>query len=182
MTTLFITIYTTPVVIGAVDYGVAGVFTTPIIPQENQYLDFYIDIYDWSNISQVKLLICTLSPQFLCEPQPRLMIMNDNSDWEYRMLLDTYQNGTHLGYHIQIVYDNASSQIIPDRADFLDSSSIVEPITDEFFFSAGIIGKNSTTPSPTTTETSSLGVIAVSISLILAVYTLKLKRKRNKKK
>ena len=150
------------------DYGITSIELdpSPLVIGEN--FTVTVVFYDTTNISQVKLLICTLTPKFLCEPQPTLMIEVNTGTYEGIFLVD-YDVGTTVGYHIIIVYENFTSVIIPETPAFLDMD-IVEPLAGYYFFNAGAVQQP-------TDETGCCGIII----LILAISSVSLISKKNKK-
>ncbi|MHA1219037.1 MAG: hypothetical protein ACTSSN_07590 [Candidatus Heimdallarchaeaceae archaeon] len=150
------------------DYGVNEITHSPVPLQQGQNLTVQIVFYNDTDVDIVKLLICTISPNFVCEPQP--IIMNEITTLTYTAnFLIEYEDGTEVGYHIQIVYLNTSSVIIPDTVDYLSMDNIIEPVTDEIFFSAGIVGDIS--------KTGCCGILGT----ILAIVSSTIIIKRNKK-
>jgi len=152
------------------DYGVTEITHSPVPLQQGQNLTVQIIFHNETDVDIVKLLICTISPNFVCEPQP--IIMNKIATLTYSAnFLIEYEDGTEVGYHIQIVYLNGSSVIIPDTVDYLSMDNIIEPVTDEIFFSAGIVGDVS--------ETGCCGILGTVLAVVSSAIIVKRKKKAN---
>jgi len=149
------------------DYGVSEITHSPTILQKGQNMTVEITFSNNTDVDIVRLLICTLSPSFVCEPQPIVMGNISAITYSADFLID-YDEGTEVGYHIQIIYLNATSIIIPDSSDFL-GMDIVEPLTDEFFFSAGIVGGVS--------ETGCCGILSTVLAVTASTIIFKKKKK-----
>jgi len=150
-----------------VDYGICSLSFNPKPLVSGENMTVIVNFYDTTNVSLVKLLICQLSPEFKCEPVPTLMNEEYNETFVGKFLV-YYKSGVSVGFHIQIVYINGSSLLIPDRANFLDFKT-AEPITGEFYFDAGIVMKS--------TEKTS-GILIITAVLSLMVTTIWIKRKK----
>jgi hypothetical protein len=152
-----------------IDYGVSSISIDPqpLVTGENMTIS--VNFHDITNLSLVKLLVCQLVPEFKCELAP--IIMENETSYDYvGKFLVYYDKGTSVGFHIQIVYENGSSILIPDRENFLVINTS-EPQTDEFFFYAGIVGVS-------TEETN--GIMILTSILSLMVIAIWIKRRKNK--
>ncbi len=107
----------------------------PLIVEQNMIVT--VEFYDSSEVDSLRLLVCELAPDFICDPSPIMMEKIGNT-FSAEYVLTQEENAT-IGYHIQIIYLNESFIIIPDSQDFLSMSNIVEPLTGDFYFSAGEI-------------------------------------------
>lgn len=152
------------------DYGVTEITHSPVPLQQGQNLTVQIVFHNDTDVDVVKLLICTISPNFVCEPQPVIMDEIVTLTYSASFLIE-YEDGTEVGYHIQIVYLNGSSVIIPDTVDYLSMDNIIEPVTDEIFFSAGIVGDVS--------ETGCCGIIGTILAVVSSSIIVKRKKKAN---
>jgi len=148
------------------DYGITSVQHTPDPLLMEQNMTVTVVFYDASELHSLRLLVCELAPQFICDPSPILMErVGDTFSASY--ILTQEENAT-IGYHIQINYMNESSIMIPDSQDFLSMSNIVEPLTGDFYFSAGEIEEVNT----------SNGFTIGLISSVILVAAIVIKRKR----
>ncbi|MCE7743144.1 MAG: hypothetical protein GOP50_11905 [Candidatus Heimdallarchaeota archaeon] len=150
------------------DLGITSIEHSPSTLIQGENLTVTVVFYDTTNISQVKLLLCTITPEFLCEPQPILMVEMEAGTYEGKFLVD-YDIGTTVGYHIKIVYENFTSVIIPETPTFLDMD-IIEPITGFYFFDAGAVQQ----------RTDSAGCCGI-IGTVLAIGSTSLIAKQKKK-
>ena len=122
-------------------FGITSIDSNPNPLVTGDNMTVTVLFSDTSNIYSVQLLICTLTPEFLCE-SPVDMIEIDTGIYRGIFQIE-YEVGTTVGYHIKIVYDNGTSPItIPETPDFLDMD-IVEPLTDFFYFDAGTVQEKS---------------------------------------
>jgi hypothetical protein len=149
-------------------YDVSEITKTPEILQKDQNMTVEIVFSNDSDVDVVRLLICTISPNFVCEPQPITMGKIANLTYSADFLVE-YDEGTEVGYHIQIIYLNASQIIIPDSAEFL-GMEIIEPVTDQFFFKAGVVGGIS--------ETGCCGILSSVVAVAASTIIFK-KKKHN---
>ncbi len=153
----------------SIDYGISEITHSPETLQKGQNMTVEVIFDNTTDVDIVRLLICTLSPSFVCEPQP--IVMDNISAITYSAdFLIEYDEGTEVGYHIQIIYLNATSILIPDTSDFL-GKEIVEPITDEFFFSAGVVGGIN--------KTGCCGIFSTVLAVVASTIILKKKKKHN---
>ena len=152
-----------------VDYGVSSVSIDPqpLVSGENMTIE--VDFYDTTNVSLVKLLVCQLAPEFRCELTPILMEEESSLSYVGKFLV-YYDKGISVGFHIQIIYENSSSVLIPDRENFLGFNTS-EPQTDEFFFYAGIVGDP-------TEKTNGIAVLTSVFSLMLITIWIKRRKKK----
>jgi len=120
----------------AQNYGITGISNEPNIAVLDEYLIFTIEFEDTSDIDNVRILICQLSPEFICEPQPTLTEPTD-SGYVGEFLVD-YEVGAKLGYKFLISYSNGTDLIVPDRIDFLGITNIVEPVTGDYYIEVDI--------------------------------------------
>ncbi len=151
------------------DYGITSIAQspTPLIFEEN--LTITVVFYDTTNISTVKLLICTITPEFLCESQPITMVEITSGTYEGKFLIDDYAIGTTVGYHLILTYENFTSIIIPDAPEFLEME-IIEPITGFYFFDAGAVQQR-------TEEAGCCGIIGATLAVLSTSLIAKRKRK-----
>jgi hypothetical protein len=148
------------------DYGITSIehSPNPLIVEQNMIVT--VEFYDSSEVDALRLLVCELAPNFICDPAPIMMEKIGNTfSAEY---VFTQEENATIGYHIQIIYLNESFIIIPDSQDFLSMSNIVEPLTGDFYFSAGEIGEVNT----------SNGFTIGLISSVIIVAAIVMKRKR----
>ncbi len=148
------------------DYGITSVQHTPDPLLMEQNMTVTVEFYDATDVDVLRLLVCELAPEFICDPSPLIMQQKGNI-FTANYILTQNLNAT-IGYHVQIIYENATSLMIPDSQDFLSMSNIVEPLTADFYFSAGEIGEVST----------SNGFTIGLISSVIIVAAIVLKRKR----
>ncbi len=149
------------------NYGITSVQHSPDPLMMEQNMTVTVVFYDADNLHSLRLFVCELAPQFICDPNAILMErVGDTFSASY--VLTQEENAT-IGYHIQINYVNESSIIIPDSQDFLSMSNIVEPLTGDYYFSAGEIEEVDT----------SNGFTIGLISSIILVAAIVIKRKRN---
>jgi hypothetical protein len=152
-----------------IDYGVSSITIDPQPLVNGENMTISVEFHDITNVSLVKLLVCQLAPEFRCELTP--IIMEEESTLNYAgKFLVYYDKGTSVGFHIQLVYENGSSILIPDRENFLGFNTS-EPETDEFFFYAGIVGDP-------TEKTNAIAVLTSVFSLM--VIAIWIKRRKNK--
>ncbi len=151
-----------------IDYGISSVSIDPQPLVAGENMTIVANFYDTTNVSLVKLLVCQLAPEFKCELTPIIMEEESSLSYEGKFLV-YYENGVSVGFHLQIVYENGSSILIPDRENFLGFNTS-EPETDEFFFYAGIVGDS--------TEKTK-GIVVITSVLSLMVITIWIKRRKN---
>ena len=170
---LTLTILTSPILFGqdiqAIEnYGVTAIDHTPKTLQKNGILSVTVDFSDNTDILYVKLVICQLEPEFLCNDAPIIMEETATNTYsgEFQIL---YEVGTLVGYHIQLVYTNDSIVFLPDSIDFLGDDNIIEPLTGDFYYNASYVVAN-------TEETSCFGFFFLGISL--AFISIVINRKR----
>jgi len=153
-------------------YGVTNINHSPQILQQNENMTVTVEFSYDTNISLVKLLICQLSPEFKCEAQP--IVMDEITDNVYSGKFSVrYDNGTQVGYHIIIVYENFTTVTIPETAEFLELD-IIEPVTGEFFINAGKVGEE-----PTPSKTGCLCIIPAGAAMLGIAITIKRRRKKS---
>ncbi|MHA1201582.1 MAG: hypothetical protein ACTSQ4_03575 [Candidatus Heimdallarchaeaceae archaeon] len=119
------------------DYGITSIehSPNPLLVEQNMIVT--VEFYDSSEVEALRLLVCELAPNFICDPAPIMMDKVGNTfSAEY---VFTQEINATIGYHIQILYLNETFIIIPDSQDFLSMENIVEPLTGDFYFSAGEI-------------------------------------------
>ena len=132
----------------AKDYGITKIQHSPEIISKGMDLNVTIDFYDETEILNVRLLLCQLSPDFVCSSPIDMEKIKPNI---YSGIFNiTYPEGSVLGYHIMIVYENYSPVIVPDSLDFLSIDNIVEPLPGEYYIQIPI---QTTTITETNTET-----------------------------
>ncbi|MHA1223112.1 MAG: hypothetical protein ACTSYD_00360 [Candidatus Heimdallarchaeaceae archaeon] len=160
------------------NFGIVEIAKSPSTLVSGENMIVTIDFADVTNISMVKLLVCQLSPEFKCESQPIIMENITNEELPTDIVarfrgefLVYYENGTSVGYHIFLVYENYTTVTIPESSNFL-SMEIVEPTAGEYFFFAGIVGQEEET-----TKTVGFGFLTV---LYGSVILLKMKKRRRK--
>ncbi len=149
-------------------YNISEISHTPETLQQGQNLTVEIVFVDDSDIDSVKLLICSLSPTFACKPQPYPMSEIASLTYSVDFLVD-YDDGTEVGYHIMISYLNGSSIIVPDSDNFLALDNLVEPLTDDFYVSAGYVGGIS--------ETGCCGILGAVLAVVSSTIFIKRKKK-----
>ena len=156
---------------GLEDYGVTVINHTPETLHQNDILSVTVDFSDTTDIIFVKLIICQLEPQFLCEDSPIIMEETETNAYtgDFPILFDV---GTLVGYHIQIVYTNDSVIFLPDSIDFLDADNIIEPFTGDFYYNASYVLEPPE-------ETSNVNSIFLCISL--AIISIVINKKRQNK-
>lgn len=150
------------------DYGITSVQHSPNPLLMEQNMTVTVEFYNATDLHSLRLLVCELAPQFICDPTPILMERVGNTFCAKYVF--TQELNATIGYHIQINYLNETSKMIPDSQDFLSMENIVEPLTGDFYFSAGEIqgeidGSNGFT----------IGLVSSMILLVAIV----IKRKRN---
>ncbi len=119
------------------DYGITSIEHSPNPLLVEQNMTVTVEFYDSSEVDALRLLVCELSPVFKCDPAPIMMVKVGNTfSAEY---VFTQEVNATIGYHIQIIFLNETFIIIPDSQDFLSMENIVEPLTGDFYFSAGEI-------------------------------------------
>lgn len=150
------------------DYGICSLSFNPKPLVSGDNLTVIVNFYDITNVSLVKLLVCQLSPEFKCEPTPTLMYEEYNATFVGKFLV-YYESGISVGFHIQIVYVNGSSVLIPDRVNFLDFET-AEPLIGEFFFDAGVVVDS-------TEKTSGFLILTAVLSLMVTMIWIK--RRKN---
>ncbi|MHA1200463.1 MAG: hypothetical protein ACTSQF_14165 [Candidatus Heimdallarchaeaceae archaeon] len=150
------------------ELGITSIEHSPSSLIQGENLTVTVYFYNTTDISQVKLLICTITPEFLCEPQPIPMVEMETGTYEGKFLVE-YDVGTTVGYHIIIVYENFTSVIIPERSALLDME-IIEPLTGFYFFDAGAVQE----------RTDSAGCCGI-VGTILAIGSTSLIAKQKKK-
>ena len=153
------------------NYGVTAIDHTPTILHQNDILSVTVDFSDTTDILYVKLIICQLEPEFLCNDAPIIMEETESNTYngEFQISFDI---GTLVGYHIQLVYTNDSIVFLPDSANFLGADNIIEPLTGDFYYNASYVVEN-------TEETSCFGFLFLGISL--AIISIVINRKRQNK-
>ncbi|MCG3217090.1 MAG: hypothetical protein KAS63_10215 [Candidatus Heimdallarchaeota archaeon] len=151
------------------EYNILTLDHTPKPLQQYENITVSISFSDTSNITYVKLFICRLEPEFLCEDNP--IFMQETEPFSYvGTFLIIYDEGTLVGYHIQLVYSNGSFVVIPDSINFGSISNIVEPVEGDYYISAGIVGE--------TVETSSFSFLFV--GFCIAFIFIVIRRKKDK--
>lgn len=153
------------------NYGVTDIEHTPKILHQNDFLSVTVDFSDTTDILYVKLIICQLEPEFLCNDAPVIMEETETNTYngEFQILFDV---GTLVGYHIQLVYTNDSIVFLPDSIDFLGDNNIIEPLTGDFYYNASYVVES-------TEETSCFGFLFLGISL--AIISIVINRRRQSK-
>ena len=152
-----------------IDYGISSVSIDPQPLVHGKNMTIVAKFYNTTNVSVVKLLVCQLAPEFKCELIPIIM-ENESSLIYVGKFLVYYDKGTSVGFHIQIVYENDSSILIPDRENFLGLNTS-EPETGEFFFYAGLVGDS-------TEKTKGTAVLTSVLSLMLITIWIKRRKKQ----
>ncbi len=148
-------------------YGITSIQQSPSAPVHGENLTVTVVFYDTTNISYVQLLICTLTPNFLCE-SPITMVEQETGTYAGIFLIE-YEIGTTIGYHIKINYDNDTAITVPERSAFLDMD-VIEPLTDFYYFDAGTVQA----------KTDSVGCCGI-LGTVLAISSTSLIVKRKKK-
>ena len=143
------------------------------VAQPNADFTVTLEFSDASDVELVKLLLCQLEPEFYCESNPILMEKTSENVYSATFVVP-FENGSVMGYHIQIVYTNGSDVMIPNAPDFLGMSNIVEPIQGEFYFKVPVLVSNENG----NTETSPFIVPFGAFILLITSHKL-LKRKRD---
>ncbi len=119
------------------DYGISSIEHSPNPLLVEQNMTVTVEFYDSSEIDALRLLVCELAPVFKCDPAP-IMMQKVGNTFSAEYVFTQELNAT-IGYHIQIIYLNETFIIIPNSQDFLSMENIVEPLTGDFYFSAGEI-------------------------------------------
>lgn len=153
--------------IASADYGITSVQHTPNPLDIEQNMTVTVEFYDATDVDVLRLLVCELAPEFICDPSP-LIMQQEGNIFTASYILTQDLNAT-IGYHIQIIYENAIVIMIPDSQDFLSMENVVEPLTGGFYFSAGEIGEANASDGFT------IGLI--SSVIIIAAIVMKRKRK-----
>ena len=153
------------------DYGILSIEYNPSPLISGKNMTVTAIFYDTTNISSVDLLICTFTPDFLCE-SPIDMIETSQGIYEGIFLI-SYDAGTTVGFHIKINYVNDTpATIVPETPEFQDMA-IVEPLTGFYYFDAGTV-------QVATDETIGCGIVGT----ILAISSISVvaKKKNSLKK
>ncbi len=165
----------------AKDYGITTIQHSPETISTGMNLNVTIDFYDQTEILNIRLLLCQLSPDFVCSAPIEMEKISPNI---FSGIFNvTYPEGSVLGYHIMIVYENYSSVIVPDSLDFLSIDNIVEPLPGEYYIQIPI--QTATTITETNTETSNNDTeltngFASTLSFLVLVSFVYLRKRRIK--
>lgn len=151
----------------SVDYGITSIEHSPNPLLVEQNMTVTVEFYDSSEVDALRLLVCELAPEFICDPAPIMMERVGNTfSAEY---VFTQEVNATIGYHIQILYLNETFIILPDSQDFLSMENIVEPLTGDFYFSAGEIEEVS--------NSSGFTIGLISSAILIAALLINRKRK-----
>ena len=150
------------------DYGITSVQHSPNPLVKDHNMTVTVEFYNSSEVNLLRLLVCELAPEFICDPSPILM-QRDGDTFTVEYVFTQEENAT-IGFHIQIIFLNDSILMIPDSSDFLNMENIDEPSTGDYYFSAGEIKGE-------TEVTNGFTIGIISSAIFIAVLVMK--RKRN---
>ena len=150
-----------------VDFGITSIGVSPTPLRSGENMTVTVVFYDTTNITDVQLLVCTITPNFVCE-SPVNMVEKETGIYEGAFLIE-YQIDTVVGYHIKINYANATNIVIPEDSSFLDMD-VIEPYPGIYYFNAGAVQLQ-------TDETGYCGILGIFIAIGGAIMITKRKTK-----
>ncbi len=160
----------------AKDYGITTIQHSPETISTGMDLNVTIDFYDETEILNVRLLLCQLSPDYVCSAPIDMEKIKPNI---FSGIFNiTYPEGSVLGYHIMIVYENYSSVIVPDSIDFLSIDNIVEPLPGEYYIKVPI--QTATITETSNNDTELTDGFAFTLSFLVLVSFVYLRKRRIK--
>lgn len=136
-----------------------------------------------SEITSVLLYYCSLSPEFICHypglNMTRKSSIGHSNSHYWSSFIPEYENGTTMGYHFIIEYENLSQQIIPENETFNNYTNIIKASDNQFYFSILLIDMQSESSSDV--PSISLWILIVELVFIITIYRKLVKYKNHDK-
>jgi len=112
---------------------VVEVSHSPDEPEAGQDVDITMKVDNATNITDVKMIFCTIDP-FKCEfPVDMDQDSSDDTIFRYTITKD-YDSGTKLGFKFKINYDNSTVQDFPESTANSDIHAVEGPFQGFYYF------------------------------------------------
>lgn len=159
-------------IISAENPTIISVTHSPLIPSQGTIVNVQITFNDDTNVSNINIQYCSLTPIYSCHPTRYAMMDLGSNIWSGNFTV-TEEGGT-IGFELLISLTNGTTITAPDSSDFLGYENIVEPITGFFYFQIELAEITNSTP-----VNVSIGEIAIIFNSIIIIRAISIRRKKN---